>query len=83
MTNCPASAHNTSLLNELLESRERAIPLTGNFSEVGPRFVQSIRFELPNLLTPAAHATHQAGAGEYVQMFGDSLTRDFRAGGEP
>src|SRR5579885_2817168 len=72
-----------SFFDEFLQTIERLVPLVRDAVEVAPRLGQPLGVERPDAFPPTPDVMDETGTGENVQMLGDGLAGDGRAGGEP
>jgi len=72
-----------SFLDDPLQAIERLVPPPRDLVDVPARIVDLARLKLPDPLPPAPDAADEARSGQDVQVLGDGLAGDDRAGGEP
>src|SRR5438445_576336 len=80
---CPKAWFLPSFLHELLQTVERLIPSLRDVLEIGSRRFHLFQLELPDTLAATAHIRDEPSRGEHVQVFGNSLSRNSRSGGQP
>jgi len=65
-----------SVFDDPLQAGESLVPSLRDLVERAARFVEPLRLQLLDTLLPATNVADETGAGEDIQVLGDSLTRD-------